>query len=358
MRCQVLDTAGVVREQVEWPLPIHGPFPWQELPHGETEAVFSGDLAGGRIAELRLSGKTATVAAAQTMFSAFPPDAIAALWLGLRGPKQTLTVIVQREPGRSPIYWLGPDLVSTDSFGSSPQPSSDCRPKLMKDFGGAEILYRACLSWVKIGPAIETLELEAPGLGAAFYWTLTYAIYRAMRIYNHDDAFEYEERMKEYAEEVDNPEQYEFPEVEKALPECIGNTLEGKSRLYAVQARKLLSRHRNGKYGSWIERLRNIERLSRVRLPSDASFREDGGYDTIPLPSLVVAFKEHDAIVACFDEESQHMLEGSAEPAFCAVFTVDNPEECSSAMRAAERFVLVNRELCELIEAIQALCCH
>ena len=134
MRCQVLDTAGVVREQVEWPLPIHGPFPWQELPHGETEAVFSGDLADGRIAELRLSGKTATVAAAQTMFSAFPPDAIAALWLGLRGPKQTLTVIVQREPGRSPIYWLGPDLVSTDSF--------DIHVAFYPDMGPGGVLYR------------------------------------------------------------------------------------------------------------------------------------------------------------------------------------------------------------------------
>src|SRR4051794_30370275 len=58
--------------------------------------------------------------------------------------------------------------------------------------------------------AIETLEEEASGLGAAFYWTLTNAIYRVMRIYNHDDAFEYEERMKEYAEEEDNPEQYGF----------------------------------------------------------------------------------------------------------------------------------------------------
>lgn len=134
LRCQVLDTAGVVREQVEWPLPIDGPFPWQELPHGETEAVFSGDLAGGRIAELRLSGKTATVAAAQTMFSAFPPDAIAALWLGLRGPKQTLTVIVQREPGRSPIYWLGPDLVSTDSF--------DIHVAFYPDMGPGGVLYR------------------------------------------------------------------------------------------------------------------------------------------------------------------------------------------------------------------------
>ena len=42
--------------------------------------------------------------------------------------------------------------------------------------------------YLKIGPAIRALEGEAEGLGAAFYWTLTYALYRIMRIYNHDDA--------------------------------------------------------------------------------------------------------------------------------------------------------------------------
>jgi hypothetical protein len=206
--------------------------------------------------------------------------------------------------------------------------------------------------FLKIGPAIETLEQEASGLGAAFYWTLTYAIYRVMRIYNHDDAFEYEERMKEYAEEEDNPEQYEFPEVENALPESIRRTLKEKPRLCAIRARKLLSRYRDGKYAKWIERLRNIERLSRVRLASDPIFREDGGYDTIPLPSLVVAFKEHDAILACFDEESQYMLEGTAEPALGVVFSPREPEEVRRAIRTVSRFVAFNCELFQLVEEI------
>jgi hypothetical protein len=204
--------------------------------------------------------------------------------------------------------------------------------------------------FLKIGPAIDALEREAPGLGAAFYWTLTYAIYRVMRIYDHVDAFEYEERMKEYAEEEDNPEQYELPEVETALPECIRSTLRGKSHFYSIQARKLLSRHRRGKYGTWIERLRKIERLSRVRLPSDASFREDGGYDTIPLPSLLVAFKEHDAIMACFDEESQYMLEGSAEPALGVVFSPRKPDEVRRAIRTVSRFVAFNCQLFLIVE--------
>ena len=50
-----------------------------------------------------------------------------------------------------------------------------------------------------------------------------------MRIYNHDDALQYEERMHEYAEDDEaNREQYEFPEVEKALPECIQKTLKSE----------------------------------------------------------------------------------------------------------------------------------
>ena len=86
--------------------------------------------------------------------------------------------------------------------------------------------------FLKIGPAVAALEEEAEGLGAAFYWTLTYALYRVMRIYNHDDALQYDERMHEYAEDdEENREQYEFPEVEKALPECIQKTLDARRPL-------------------------------------------------------------------------------------------------------------------------------
>lgn len=207
--------------------------------------------------------------------------------------------------------------------------------------------------FLKIGPAIEALESEAQGLGAAFYWALTYALYRVMRVYNHDDAFQYEERMKEYAEDdPENQEQYEFPEVEKALPECIRLTLKSGYSSRSRDAGRLLSAHRRGKYRHWIERLRKIERLSRLHLPSDAHFREDGGYDTIPLPSLLIAFKEHDAIVACFDEESQYMLEGTSEPALGVVFSPRKASEVRKAIRTVTRFVAFNQEVFQLAEAL------
>ena len=208
--------------------------------------------------------------------------------------------------------------------------------------------------FLKIGPALDVLEKEAEGLGAAFYWTLTYALYRVMRIYNHDDALQYEERMREYAEEdEENRNQYEFPEVEKALPACIQKTLECRSRASIGEARRLLLEHESGPCGSWIERLRRIERLSRISIQTDPNFREDGGYDSIPLPSLVVAFKDHDAVVACFDEEGQYMLEGSSEPTLGVIFAPQKPEEVKRAVRAVERFVALNYELFQLVEAIQ-----
>jgi hypothetical protein len=42
--------------------------------------------------------------------------------------------------------------------------------------------------YFRIGAALDALEQEATGLGAAFYWSLVRSLYRIMRIYDHDDA--------------------------------------------------------------------------------------------------------------------------------------------------------------------------
>lgn len=209
--------------------------------------------------------------------------------------------------------------------------------------------------YFKIGLAIEALEAKEAGLGAAFYWTLTYALYGVMRIYNHDDALQYEERMREYAEDDEvNREQYEFPDVEKALPVCIQRTLKcDDHRRYRRNARRLLAEHRNGQFGRWIEHVEKIDRLARLRMPTDSRFREEGGYDSIPLPCLVVSFSEHDAIEACFDEEGNYMLEGSSEPAVGVVFSPDKPDEVRNAIRVVERFIALNLELFELVEEVK-----
>ncbi len=209
--------------------------------------------------------------------------------------------------------------------------------------------------YLKIGPAIEALEEESKGLGAAFYWTLTYALYRVMRIYNHDDAMQYEERMREYAEEEDqsNGTQYEIPEVENALPECIRESLKHDHKQRTLGAQSLLDRNGNGRYRSWIQRLRKLVQISRVRLQSSPDFLQSGNYDSEPLPSLLVVFKEQDAITASFDEESQYMLEGSSEPAVGVTFSPQKPDEVRHAMRVVGRFLAFNQQLFELVEELQ-----
>lgn len=210
--------------------------------------------------------------------------------------------------------------------------------------------------YLKIGPALRALESEAEGLGVAFYWTLIRSLYRVMRIYDHNEAQAYEENLIEYAQEDDpaNRDQYEFPKVEEALPECIRKSLKHDSEHWRLEYRRLLSRHRCGPYQSWIRHIEAIAKLSRVRTRSLQTDDFGGYYDGPPLPAMLIVFEEHDAIAACFDEESQHMLEGSSEPTFCAVFALDDAEQCSAAVRSVARFIGVSQALCELIEAIQS----
>jgi hypothetical protein len=204
--------------------------------------------------------------------------------------------------------------------------------------------------YLKMGPALDALEAEAEGLGAAFYWSLIHSIYRVMRIYDHDDALMYEEMLRDNADQEDseNSGQYEFPEVRRSLPPCIERTLDRKKR---SGGRQLLRAHSCGAYAAWIGRLRTLERIARRRVENSRELIEDN-YDGPPLPSWLVAFREHDAIVACFDEESQGMLESTAEPALCVVFSPDKQNALEQAIRAVDRFVTFNSELCLLAEAL------
>jgi hypothetical protein len=88
-------------------------------------------------------------------------------------------------------------------------------------------------------------------------------------------------------------------------------------------------------------------------MATNSCFREEGGYDSISLPCLIVPFNEHDAIEACFDEEGNYMLEGSSEPTVGVVFSPDKPDEVQNAIRTVERFIVLNLELFELVEAVK-----
>ncbi|MHC2435810.1 metallophosphoesterase family protein [Bradyrhizobium sp. USDA 4451] len=135
LRYQVLDTEGAVREQLAWPLPPFDSAAWSPLPRGTSPAPLSGMPAPATVVALKLSGRTAAgVAAPQTLLCTPVPGMIAPLWLGLRGPNQTLTLILGRERGRSPHYWVGPDLGADSDF--------DLDVALYPDMGPGGVLWR------------------------------------------------------------------------------------------------------------------------------------------------------------------------------------------------------------------------
>ncbi len=110
LRYQVFDAEGRVRERLSWPLPVPPVEQWQAL--GETH-VDKDEVVAFRFAGHAAAAGTST---AQTFLSASRPGVRAPLWIGLSGPTQRLTVILEPEPGRSPHYWLGPAITAGAPF--------------------------------------------------------------------------------------------------------------------------------------------------------------------------------------------------------------------------------------------------
>ena len=212
--------------------------------------------------------------------------------------------------------------------------------------------------YLEIGVIIEALEREEGELGAAFYWTLMRSLYRVIQVYDHEDALRYEEGLREMAADDDesNRAQYEFPEVRKSLPACIRRSLE-HSKADRRRYRQLLRKHRDGAYRKWIAHLRRLERLARVNVHARRN-ELDSYYDGPPVPSLLVAFAENDSIVACFDEEAQHMLESSPEPTFGLEFSPASHGSVVRVLGALDRFLEFHCELFRMIEEFKKLEIH
>ena len=99
--------------------------------------------------------------------------------------------------------------------------------------------------------------------------------------------------------------------------------------------------------------MRSIQQFSRLPVQQGRDYLEEGSYDSPPLPSLLVAFKDQDAITACFDEEGQYMLEGSSEPAVGEVFDPKKTYEVRHALRIVAHFLAFNHAVFQLVETLQ-----
>jgi hypothetical protein len=201
--------------------------------------------------------------------------------------------------------------------------------------------------FVILGEAMKALDEQEQFLGAAFYIVLTDALCNWMRVYDHRAAEWYNEQLGDMMADDDpgNRESYEFPDVEKAIPSGVKEV--DVWSLHA--ARRLLRKHLHGPLAEWIERLFRIVRLS--KLHNDMVSVEEN-YDSPAVPSLLLVFREHDAIQACWDEEAAHYYESSFEPTCAVRFRPDNTGEFDTALRTAFLFLKINMELALLVNLL------
>lgn len=224
------------------------------------------------------------------------------------------------------------------------------------EYGRGENVSPGCLlgmfdlqtaGFLVLGESIMALDQQEPFLGAAFYIVLTDALRNWMNVYDHRAAEWYNEQLGDMRAEDDleNRESYEFPDVDKAIPSSV--KLVDTWPVHA--ACRLLRKHLRGPFAEWIERLFRIVRLSRLR--KDAVSVQDN-YDAPAVPSLLLVFRENDAIQACWDEEAAHYYESSYEPTCAVRFRPENAGEFDAALRTAFLFLKLNMELALLVNLL------
>lgn len=108
LRYQVLDTAGTRREWLSWPPRAPSAEAWRPVGHAPLAAP-AGDAAMLTVWCITAETAADSDGTPQTLLCGWPEaEPMTPFWLGLAGPEQRLTLLLQPAPGRSPHVWLGP----------------------------------------------------------------------------------------------------------------------------------------------------------------------------------------------------------------------------------------------------------
>ena len=198
---------------------------------------------------------------------------------------------------------------------------------------------------VTFGPTLELLKKIHPQLPATFFHLFVGALNCWIRVYDHRDAQERAEMLREWAAQEADADQYEIPDVQGSLPLCMRQAALDEAELAHLEdsisdplATKL------------VEAAINLDRLSAQakRLELDDDIGQQLSDCNPPLPCLLSIFAEADSVSAAFDEEAQGMLEVTPEPNLIIPF---DPTETESVREAFHVFGVA----CEAIAAASRL---
>jgi hypothetical protein len=185
---------------------------------------------------------------------------------------------------------------------------------------------------VTFGPTLELLEKVHPQLPATFFNLFVGALNRFIRVYDHRDAEERSEMLREWAAQEAEADQYEIPDVQGSIPACMRQAALDEGELARLRdkiddplATKLVD-----------VALALDHFAAQAKRPElDDYIAQQLSDCNPPLPCLLAVFAEADAIAGCFDEEAEGMLEVTPEPNLIIPF---DPTDTESVRKAFHVF--------------------
>ncbi len=183
---------------------------------------------------------------------------------------------------------------------------------------------------VTFSPTLELLEKVHPQLPATFFNLFVGALNCWIRVYDHRDAEERAEMLREWAAQEADADQYEIPDVQGSIPACMRQTALDEAELAHLEdsisdppATRLL------KAALSLERL--SAQAKRPELGDDIG--QQLSDCNPPLPCLLAIFAKADSVSAAFDDEAQGMLEVTPEPNLIIPFDPADTESVRNAFQ-------------------------
>jgi hypothetical protein len=164
---------------------------------------------------------------------------------------------------------------------------------------------------VTLGPTLQLLEKVHPQLPATFFNVFVGALNRWTRIYDHRDAEDRAETLREWAAQEADADQYEIPDVQASIPASMRQAVLDEGELT-----RLRDKINDPLAAKLVEAVINLDRVSaQAKRPEiDENIGQQLSDCNPPLPCLLAVFAEGDSIEACFNEEADGMLEAAPEP--------------------------------------------
>lgn len=183
---------------------------------------------------------------------------------------------------------------------------------------------------VLLNPTVKLLKQADPRLPTTFFSHFVGSLNRWVRVYDYHDAKERVEMLHEWHEGEENADQYEMPDVEGDTPKTIGGRPLSLTRLTG-----LLPTLRDARVKALMTGLVELHGISKqAKRPEFTDEMGEQLMDTNPpLPCLLAAFFSGDAVVGCFDDESETAMEVTPQPNVIITLSVRDPVSVRQGFR-------------------------